>query len=631
MKLLLLFLFLITGGVAYCQDYNVALIPDSLKKNADAVKRFEELKVIVKSPKKAILQRTYVITILNEEGDQYATFLSAYNKFHDIASIDGTLFNAVGKELKHIKKRDIIDLGGISDASLVDDTRMKGYRFVSSDYPYTVKFESEIELNGLYGISTWTPVSNERLSVQQSKLIVQSPADYKVRFKQKNFSTQPVTNNTVDYTTYEWELQNIVAVERESFQPAWEDILPLIIVAPSGFEYGGYTGDMTSWQGLGKYIYDLHTGRDALPEEIKKDIHSLTDNVADMSEKVRLLYEYLQKNSRYINISFGIGSLQPFQASEVAAKKYGDCKGLSNLMTSMLKEAGIAAYPAIVKAGPGETSFMEDFPSHQFNHEVVCVPAKDTIWLECTNQTISCGFVGSFTANRKALLLKEDGGNLVSTPRYNAGDNLQLRKINASIDLNGNLNAEIKTRFTGQQEEEVHRFIHVYTAEQRQKRLNEEINLPSYSIESSDYKEHKGRIPAVDEYLKIVAPNYASITGKRLFVQPNLVNKAGDKLSTEEPRKFPMRFTYSYRDVDTIHIAIPEGYTVESMPKDVTLSSRWGKYSIVFKTSGSSIDVLRLSERYEGTYPANEYTSFAKYAEDIYKADRSKIVLVKKE
>jgi hypothetical protein len=239
--------------------------------------------------------------------------------------------------------------------------------------------------------------------------------------------------------------------------------------------------------------------------------------------------------------------------------------------------------------------------------------------------------MGSFTGNRKALLVKDDGGYLVSTPRYGVNENLQLRKIDATIDVYGNLIADIKTHFTGQQEESVSRFIHIYTEEEKKKHLNEEINLPSYTIEKSDYKEVKGKIPFIDEYLKINASNYASITGKRLFIQPNLVNKSGNKLSTDKPRRFPIQFTYSFRDVDTISIAIPDGYTVESMPRDAELNSKWGKYNISFKVSGNTIFALRISEFYAGTYPSSEYLSFAKYMEDMYKSDRSKIVLVKKE
>ena len=48
----------------FCQNYNVALINDSLKENAIAVTRFEEIKVIIKSPTKAIIKNKYAIAFV---------------------------------------------------------------------------------------------------------------------------------------------------------------------------------------------------------------------------------------------------------------------------------------------------------------------------------------------------------------------------------------------------------------------------------------------------------------------------------------------------------------------------------------------------------------------------------------
>jgi len=632
MKQLLINILLLVSACAAAQDFSASLIPDSLKEEANAVKRLEEYRIVIVNPGKAVLKNKTVITVLNEKADRYAQLVVYYSKFREVNDIDGTLYDAAGKKLKTVKKKDILDFSGFSDGSLIDDSRLKIFSFNPPGYPYTVKFETEIELKGIFGFPAWMPVSDEHLGIQESRFIVECPADYNLRYKLRNFSTAPVVNKDGSTATYQWALQNIKAVTDESFTPDWDEIFPTVMVAPSDFEYGGYKGSMSSWQEMGKFIYTLHEGRNELPDAIKKDIHSLTDHITNEAEKINILFDYLQKNTRYISIQLGIGGLQPFKAVEVAQKKYGDCKALSNYMVSILNEAGIKAFPVIIKSGRGEKGLLEDFPSNQFDHEVVCVPgAKDTTWLECTSQTVSAGFMGGFTGNRKALLVNETGGHVVSTPRYGVNENQQLRKIDATIDANGHLLTSINTRFTGEQEEEVNRFIHVYTPEQKQNRLNQEISLPSYKVEESSYAEQKGKCPYIDEYLKISAPNYASITGKRLFIQPNLVNKLGGKLSTEKPRKFPMEFTYSYRDVDTIQIQIPEGYEPESIPKDISLQSAWGKYSITFKTNGNKITVLRISERYAGLYAANEYTAFAKYQEDIYKADRSKMVFVKKE
>jgi hypothetical protein len=358
----------------------------------------------------------------------------------------------------------------------------------------------------------------------------------------------------------------------------------------------------------------------------------LTDNVSDKKEKVRLLYEYLQKNTRYISIQLGIGGWQPFDATYVATKGYGDCKALSNYMVSILKEAGIKANPVIIKAGQGERGLWEDFPAPLFNHVVMCVPdGKDTTWLECTSQTNSAGYMGTSTGNRKALMLTDEGGVVVNTPSYGITQNVQVRKITAAINAEGNLSADVNTFFRGEQQELQHSLIHSVNKEQREKYLNEALNLPTYTIEKSDYKEMKSSVPSVQEYLKVQAPNYASITGKRIFIQPNLFNKLATKLSTEQTRRFDIKFDYAYRDVDTIHITLPEGYQSESVPKDVALQSKFGTYSIKFKINGTAIDVVRVNERNAGIFRSSNYPDLVKYLDEIYKADRSKIVLVKKE
>jgi len=76
-----------------------------------------------------------------------------------------------------------------------------------------------------------------------------------------------------------------------------------------------------------------------LPDNIKKEVHELTDNLKDVRQKVYVLYDFLQKNTHYINVSLGIGGWQPFPADYVAIKRYGDCKALSNYMVALLKEA----------------------------------------------------------------------------------------------------------------------------------------------------------------------------------------------------------------------------------------------------------------------------------------------------
>lgn len=611
------------------QDYKASQIPDSLKRDANAVKRYEELHVIIKGIDKAVVKHKYAITILNESGDDFATYTNDYTNLISLSDISGKLFDSDGKLVRSVRKKDISDMSATNDESLLTDRRVKRYSFYHKAYPYTVEFEDEQDYNGIFFLPAWHPVEDEKLGVQQSKMIVEAPAGYQLRFKQFSFPGQPVMQNEKN-ETYIWELQNYKPVVFESLQPDITDIIPMVFIAPSEFSIGGYKGNMRSWQDLGLFISNLNKKRDELPESIRTDIHRLTDQIKEKSDKIKALYQYMQQNTRYISIQLGIGSWQPFDAKFVAEKKYGDCKALSNYMVSLLKEAGIKANYVLITAGEGRKGLYEDFPAPYFNHAICCVPnGKDTLWLECTSQTQSAGFMGTFTGDRKALLIDEDGGHVVTTPSYKAEDNLQIRTIQAVVDAEGNITADVTTKASGNQQELMHSLLHNATKEERAKYLNRVLSLPTYNVDKSDYKEIPGLVPVITEELHIKASNYASVSGKRLFITPNLFNRSGTRFTKDAERKYPVRFTYAFRDEDTIRIQVPEGYMAEAMPRDQTINSEFGSFSIHFTVANNKIEVIRKQTRYRKEFPPSFYPDIAAYFDAVYRADRSRIVLVK--
>lgn len=624
----IIFLFCVYTLPASSQSYSIALLPDSLLKNADAVLRVDETKIVIHSIGSATVTTRYAYTILNEAGNRFAEYHVLYDNFERLENASGRLYDAFGKQIKSVKKKDMEDEAYDDNFSLAQDGRVKKHNFYCKNYPYTVEYEEEKDYNGVYEFPSWRPLSTYNCSVQNSNCIVEMPVDYNLRYKLVNGAAAPAIT-TGKVKTMRWQAANIRAVEYEVMQPPVSRLVPAVLLGPDDFEYGGYRGNLSTWDSYSKYYATLYQGRDVLPDNIRSEVHKLTDGIQDRNEKIKLLYSFLQQNTHYISIQLGIGGLQPFDAKFVAEKKYGDCKALSNYMVSMLKEAGIKAYPAIIYGGKNFPFVYDDFPKHYFNHVITCVPGeKDTVWLECTSQTESPGYAGTFTGNRKALLVSDRGGHLVNTPHYTVNDNLQLRKIVAVIDEEGNLTAESFTKSTGIQQETQHNLLHNANPGQREKYLNRVLNLPTYKVEKSDYTEVKGAIPVMQEVLKISSPNYASVTGKRLFILPNLFNKES-RLPENKNRRFDIELKDGYRDIDSIFITLPAGYTVESLPKNVSIKNKFGSYDIIFKVNGNVIEMIRTREEVEASFPASEYAALVEYYDTIAKADRSKIVMVK--
>ena len=630
MKITVLFFSLLVSCVAKAQDYSSLFLPDSLLKGADVVNRDEEYILTIKSPSKYTQYERHVYTILNSDANQYANYITSYDKFCNINFVSGKMFNFLGKEIKHTKKNEWTDNSAYDGFSLLSDARYKKNEFYPSDYPYTIEYEEEDDYDGTQSFPKWMPQRGPLMSVQNSKFTIIAPADYVIRYKKINFNGEPVVTQKGDVKTYVWEIKNIRAKKNETSAPPFSEITPVIYFAPSKFEVQGYSGDMSTWKGYGDFMYQLIRGRDVLPEEIKKKVHELTDNIKSDTGKIFALYNFLQQNTRYISIQLGIGGWQPFEASYVGEKKYGDCKALSNYMIALLKEAGITGKYVEIDGGSSPPPFVEDFSFSQFNHVIVCVPLqKDTVWLECTSQTVSPGYMGSFTGNRDALLIDETGGHVVHTPVYKISDNVRLRKVTAIADEQGNLNAEISNTYTGLQQNFPHALMYEASKTDRDKYLNQMFNLPTYEVMKSDYREHKGIIPSVDEHLQIQLNNYAIITGKRLFITPDIFGGESEKLLPDDSRQNDYIIRDTYRDIDSVEIKMPGGYKPESVPKDISLETEFGKYTSTSRILDNKIIYYRLMEGYSGRFAAKKFNELVNFYEQVYNSDRKKIVLVK--
>lgn len=633
MKIIGTLLLQLTAIVAFSQKpYDIKLIPDSLSKNANVVKRVDETIFTVKSLEKIVTYNKVAYTILNEKADNYGYTYESYDKLQDINIFDATLFDADGNKIRSVRRNEVKDESAVSGISLMEDDRIKWFNFFYKNYPYTVEFIIETESKNTMFFPTWTPIGDERMGVQQSSLSVHCPKDYAIRYKLLGGASEAAKTETDKEKVYTWQLKNAVPLLKEPYAVSWYDMTPTVMVAPSRFVLQGYEGDMNSWESFGRFRLQLNEGRDALPDNIRADVRRIVAPLSTDKEKIFALYKYLQDNTRYISVQLGIGGWQPFEASYVANKKYGDCKALSNYMTALLKEAGIPSYYSVIKAGsePNSKWFLPDFTNNRFNHIIVCAPNKgDTVWLECTSQKQYPGYMGDFTDNRYAFLITPEGGKLVKTPKYGLNENLQVRHITAVVNEEGNLTIQAHTMYQAQQQDRSHEIVNALSKDKVKEFLKKDLDLPTYDLVSYDYKPSLQKYPVMDETLDITASHYAQVSGKRLFVQPNIMTRSGFKPLPDSTRKYPLRFDYEYRDIDTVSIEIPAGYKPESTPKDADIKSAFGAYKSTIKVEGNKLLYTRVIERYSGVFPAGTYPDLVKFWDQVYKADRSKIVMVK--
>jgi len=612
------------------QDPVAIVIPHSLQKDADVVDRMDATEIDIESSHKAKIHSRHVYTILNAAGDGYATIRTYYDKFHDLVNATGILYDAGGKVLKKVRKSEMEDWSTAGSGILMTDARVKLYHFSCRSYPYSVSFEEEIELTGLFVLPAWRPQPSPAMAVESSSLVVRTPAGYPLRYKQYgDLQTVRLVGKAQGYS---WEVHNRPATKEEALAPSWNRTEPTVLLASGDFDYSGYKGSLYSWSDMGKFVDALYQGRDQLPEEAKQKVHHLVDGLRDDKEKIDALYSFLQQDTHYVGIELGIGGWQPFDAADVYHKKYGDCKALSNYMVALLKEAGIRACNVLIRAGYAAPAIDTGFVCSQFNHAiVVAFTGNDSVWLECTSPDLAPGYLGNFTADRDALLLDNNGGHIVHTPVYGVKENRFNRTVRGSIDNNGDLQASLQSDYSGLEQDALQLQLDHLSKKELNEQRQQSLGIPNCTISGLNYRTIRAAVPAIDESMQLEAGQYATVSGSRLFLTPGAFLMRSGGLKEGETRRSSIELTISYQETDSILFQIPKGYVPEGTLPSASYSSSFGSYRIHADMSGDTLMLVCHYRQNKGLYPADSWPKLVHFFNLIRREGDMELAFIKQQ
>lgn len=462
-----------------------------------------------------IEQTTLISDVKGLDHGHYSIDIDQFTKIEDFEA--RIIDPGNGKTIRKIRTKDLKDRATIGEGSVFEDSRIKYFTLENIPVPLRVEVALTLKKTGNFNLPKWYPNSYYFQQVKSSTLEVSYPESIGLRYKEEKLSGSAASGILPGWRKLRWEAHELPPLDKNEKDAE----LPFVALAPLKFAMEGYAATMDSWKSFGSWFNVLNVGRDELPEEMKTQVRELTAGVTDNFEKINILYKYLQKNYRYVSIQLGIGGWMSMKASEVVAMKYGDCKGLSMLMKSLLKEVGIPADYTLVLAGKDKDPIDEDFPSNQFNHVILRVPLPtDTLWLECTSSTLPPGYLGSFTKDRPVLVITESGGQLDRTPSY-ADSRYHQAKVSLQVDLMESGDAGIKgvSRFWGEPAE-IFAALNFQLSEKDQKDfLNAHLggrglNLKTFQITLGQERD----IPTAEISFEGMVARFSQNTAKRIII-----------------------------------------------------------------------------------------------------------------
>ncbi|MDP3679308.1 MAG: DUF3857 domain-containing protein [Flavobacterium sp.] len=575
------FLFLFFTSFIFAQkiEYNSLNISDSLKENANAVVRLNQIDIAIVSQRSMSITTKRVVTVLNEKGLSAIDAIESYDKRTNIRNIEATVYDILGKEIKKIKRKDFKDQSAVDGGTLFSDNRYLYLDYTPVQYPFTVVFDSKIETSTTAFIPKWYPSSDYFISVEKSILNVKYPDNLGFKKMEFNFSNSKI-DKTIDTTTQlSYTATNILAQKQEDYSPVYNSIFPKVMMGLELFHLEGVDGNAKTWKEFGQWYSDkILSGTADLPDETKMKVKALVGDEKDPIKKAKLIYNFVQQKVRYISIQVGIGGWKPMLATDVDRLGYGDCKALTNYTKALLDVVNVPSYYTILYGDRKKLSIQSDFVSMQGNHVILSIPnGNNYTWLECTSQDDPFGYQGTFTDDREVLVIKPDGGEIVRTKVYEDNGNTQISKGTYTLSANGDFSGKIAIVSEGSQYSQKAAIENVQPTEKEAHYKEYWENINNLKINKISFSNDKDKI-RLTENVEINAVNYGNFLANKLIFVVNAFNQTNANIKRIRNRKNPLEIQRGFLDEDEITITLPSGFSTEFLPDKFELNSKFGEY-----------------------------------------------------
>lgn len=606
-------------------------IDRQLLEGANAVVRYDNTKVTIKSESKVVLETEHAITLLNAKAESELLFYLHYDKATKIKVLELEIVDAHGKLIDNISKKNLEDYAADDGYTLISDSRLKYHKFITKEYPITIKRKVRLETDDLVFIPDWRPCHDYKVAVESSTFQIVNNAELEILNLAQNLDKLP----NLEQSGFHYSVKNILPIRSEKFKPHRSEVFPQVSFVSTSLNYKGYKGKVKSWTEFGNWYYRsfLMDNSFSDPSSVRNELQPYLVKAANQRDTIAGVYNFVQENTRYISIQIKEGGWKPMPLDRVHNLKYGDCKALSNYTRAILDLYDIPSDYVLVNANSSyKCSINSDYASNESgNHIILRVPqeAIDDIWLECTSHDSPFDFLGSFTDDRTVLVVNKDSSHLVKTPSY-SDKNSQY--IESTIDLSNENSQKISSTLTntGLQYYEGWR-----RAELSEKKRKEELHhrlfgfLNFTSIDSATYSFKEEKLESMENY-QLEAEGYIEHMGEYIIVPIDFFSLGIPRLVTKRKRVNSLVFNRSKtKHIETTYL-LPSNYMLVEAYEKVQEENQFAQYTKCITQEDNKLIIERKFRLKEGRYSTTEYLEAAKFFKKIRKEEAERITLKEK-
>lgn len=350
--------------------------------------------------------------------------------------------------------------------------------------------------------------------------------------------------------------------------------------------------------GLFKDYADLYRwGRrlaavDTTVEGLDSLLSKITAGCTSDRERIANTYQWVQQNIRYVAYEAGIAGFQPDRPAEVLRKRYGDCKGMSLLLKTLLTAQGFDA--RLVTVGTNQLPYnISDHPSLAAADHAVCAVMQQgqPFFLDATCRYVPAGYVPEHIQGREAMMEDGDSCLLLTLPSLPAAASIDSLHYDYQLDASHKrLHGRAVCTLSGDMKENfLNSYDHCRPADKEQL-LASLLNADDRSNKITQTAWAAGDSRHAEAVVTGLVENANAVitSGDKVYVELHPHNTYALRIDTTG-RKTDFYMPLHYNMVREVCLEVPQGYEVAHLPEDYQLTTPYARFACAFLRRDSHI------------------------------------------
>ncbi len=464
------------------------------------------------------------------------TYPEFYNKFIEVKSFKKAI--KAGNKFS-VSRMPPMDRSVTSDGVFFDDSRVQYYPIRFSEKGSMARINVKKEYTD--GRNLTRLFFGETYPVKEQVYEFKVPEWLTVDFKQINFEGYTIERQETKkggYINYLFRMKDIPARKTEYKGIGHAYTAPHIVIQIKSFDSKGETlkgfdntDDIYAWNNR---LYGMAGNK---KESLQPVLAKITQGKTTDIDKIKAIYYWVQDNIRYIAYEDGYSGYIPAAAQDVLAKKFGDCKGMANLLTEFLTMAGYDAHFTWI--GTRSIPYQQSMPALCVNNHAITTlyfQGKE-YFLDGTENYVPFGENAYRIQGKEAMIAKGAKYDLKTVPLTTGNEHKIFSKADFILS-NELLTGKIKVVLTGNERKDFHQSYHDLAISTQKDFLNDYLefgndNMQAANIKTSDLKNRE--IPVTIEGDVDLSNFVNSISGDK-YVSIDFFPKTLERYMPDEKR-----------------------------------------------------------------------------------------------